>query len=93
MYLSPDLEIRSAAWRFHSPAEDGLLQPIPFAFVTERMCAEILAERERILSVTPPARRHRQGRLFGRYDPQRRAELFKSMLRPFAAESAEPQAA
>ncbi len=39
--------------RFHIRESDDLYQPIPFLFVTERMCAEILAERE-------GDRRHRQ---------------------------------
>ena len=33
--------------RFHAQKADGLYQPIPFIFVTERMCREILDELRR----------------------------------------------
>ena len=36
--------------RFHAQKADGLYQPIPFIFVTERMCREILDERDEIVA-------------------------------------------
>ena len=50
--------------RFHTEKADGLYQPIPFLFVTRRMCAEILAEREAILDAQPAATRKKQQALF-----------------------------
>ena len=45
--------------RFHIRKSDDLYQPIPFLFVTERMCAEILAEREEIAARQPAGMRKR----------------------------------
>jgi hypothetical protein len=72
--------------RYHAPASDDLFRPIAFGFVTEQMCAEILAERQHILNLIPESRRARQTRLLDKYDPQRSADLFRSILRPFLAE-------
>ena len=47
--------------RFHAQKADGLYQPIPFLFVTDRMCGEILAEREEIMAAMPAATRKRRG--------------------------------
>ncbi|HPE05394.1 MAG TPA: hypothetical protein P5537_13215 [Thauera sp.] len=69
--------------RFHIRKNDGLYQPIPFLFVTERMCAEILAEREEIAGKLPEAARKRQQALFARYDPRVSADAFGGLLNLF----------
>lgn len=69
--------------RFHAQKADGLYQPIPFLFVTERMCREILAERDEIVSGMPVATRKRQQALFARYDPNVSAEAFSGLLNLF----------
>jgi hypothetical protein len=69
--------------RFHIRKNDGLYQPIPFLFVTERMCAEILAEREEIAGELPEAARERQQALFARYDPRVSADAFGGLLNLF----------
>jgi hypothetical protein len=66
--------------RFHTLREDGLHIPIAFFFVTERMCAEILEEREAILSRTPAALLGKQAALLERYDPGVSANAFKDIL-------------
>ncbi|CAM5373913.1 hypothetical protein ACFQ4M_16440 [Thauera mechernichensis] len=74
--------------QFHARKGDGLYQPIAFLFVTERMCAEILAEREHILDTLPPDMRKRQQALFARYDPSVSAQAFNSLLRLFHGQTA-----
>ena len=69
--------------RFHAQKADGLYQPIPFLFVTARMCGEILAEREEIMAAMPAATRKRQQTLFARYDPNVSAEAFSGLLNLF----------
>ncbi len=69
--------------RFHIRKNDGLYQPIPFLFVTERMCAEILGEREEIAGELPEAARKRQQALFARYDPRVSADAFGGLLNLF----------
>ena len=69
--------------RFHAQKADGLYQPIPFLFVTDRMCGEILAEREEIMAAMPAATRKRQQALFARYDPNVSAEAFSGLLHLF----------
>lgn len=69
--------------RFHTAKSDGLYQPIPFLFVTERMCSEILAEREALMAAMPAATRKRQQALFARYDPSLSAEAFSGLLNLF----------
>ena len=69
--------------RFHIRKNDGLYQPIPFLFVTERMCAEILAEREEIAGKLREAARKRQQALFARYDPRVSADAFGGLLNLF----------
>ena len=69
--------------RFHAQKADGLYQPIPFLFVTDRMCGEILAEREEIMAAMPAATRKRQQALFARYDPNVSAETFSGLLNLF----------
>lgn len=86
MNYQSNLEPRSPGLRYHALDSEELFRPIAFGLVTERMCAEILAERQRILSVIPPARRPSQHRLFAQYDPKRRAEIYQSLLRPFRDE-------
>ncbi len=68
--------------RFRIQKTDGLYLPIPFLFVTERMCAEILAEREALAEKLPEATRKRQA-LFARYDPRVCAEAFGGLLNLF----------
>lgn len=65
---------------FHAPRHDGLYQPIAFLFVTERMRADILAEREMILAAQDEAERKRQANLFARYDPGLSVKAFNTIL-------------
>lgn len=67
--------------RFHVADSEGLFKPIHFAFVSERMHADILQEREAILNALPPAAVARQERLFARYDPQASLQSFANLLR------------
>ncbi len=69
--------------RFHTAKADGLYQPIPFLFVTERMCREILDEREALMAAMPATTRKRQQTLFARYDPSLSAEAFSGLLNLF----------
>lgn len=69
--------------RYHLPGRDGLYVPIPFLFVTDRMCQEIADERQRILDTLPVERHERQNRLFDRYNPQHSSTAFNAMLRLF----------
>ena len=69
--------------RFHAQKADGLYQPIPFLFVTDRRFGEILAEREEIMAAMPAATRKRQQALFARYDPNVSAEAFSGLLNLF----------
>lgn len=69
--------------RFHIQKTDGLYLPIPFLFVTKRMCAEILAEREALAEKLPEATRKRQQALFARYDPRVSADAFGGLLNLF----------
>jgi hypothetical protein len=69
--------------RFHAQKADGLYRPIPFLFVTDRMCREILSEREEIMAAMPTATRQRQQTLFARYDPNVSAEAFTGLLNLF----------
>lgn len=66
--------------RFHLRQEDGLYQPVAFAFVTDTMCQEIIAERERILAALPPALGPRQEQRFARYDPRSHLARFNRIL-------------
>ena len=66
--------------RFHTEKGDGLFHPIPFLFVTRRMCEEIMAEREAILHEQPAAAREKQEALFARYDPAVSANAFSGIL-------------
>lgn len=72
-----------AELRFHFFGDDGLHHPIVFAFVSERMYRDILAERDTVLAALAPAQRARQEQLFARYDPQARARDFETLLRRF----------
>jgi hypothetical protein len=69
--------------RYHLPGRDGLYTPIPFLFVTDRMCQEIAQERQQILDNLPTERHERQNRLFERYNPQHSSTAFNAMLRLF----------
>lgn len=69
--------------RYHLPGNDGLYTPIPFLFVTDRMCQEIAAERQQIVDSLPPPKRERQLKLFERYNPQHSSSAFNAMLRLF----------
>ncbi len=79
-------ETRIPTMRYHTQSADKLYVPIPFLFVTDRMCQEIAAERELILSLTPAAAQVRQKKLLGRYDPNLSASAFHGVLRLFAVE-------
>lgn len=93
MTTQTDPALPAEPLRYHSPGPDTLFQPIVFGFVTPRMCAEILEERHRILNIVPRARLSEQIVLFGRYDPQRSAERFQTLLRPFLVDSVHLQLA
>ncbi len=69
--------------RFHTEKSDGLYQPIPFLFVTRRMCADIQAEREAILGAQSAEARKKQQALFARYDPEVSAHAFNGILNMF----------
>ena len=69
--------------RFHVALADGLYRPIPFMFVGERLCGEILAERALILSALPEPQRTRQARIFEGFDPQSSYRAFQDILRCF----------
>ncbi len=77
-------EIRIAHPRFHHSTRDGLYSPIAFMFVTERMRDDIVAERQMLMSLLPPALHERQLRLFARYDPEVSAAAFKRLLQVYA---------
>jgi len=79
--------------RYHASGFGDLFRPIAFGFVTARMCAEILEERRHILNIVPRSRLAEQIVLFDRYDPQRSAERYQALLRPFLGESAGLQVA
>ncbi|PTD96986.1 hypothetical protein [Pseudothauera lacus] len=74
---------KTALPRFHLPTADGLYQAIPFVFVSERMLADILAERRALLDALPTAQRARQQQLFARYDPQLSGQAFQDILTLF----------
>lgn len=69
--------------RYHIVGTDNLYTPIPFLFVTDRMCQEIAAERQQILDSLPAAKHERQRKLFDRYNPQHSSAAFNAMLRLF----------
>ena len=69
--------------RFHVALADGLYRPIPFMFVGERLCADILAERSLILSALPQDQRDRQARIFESFDPHASHRAFQDILRCF----------
>lgn len=73
--------------RYHILGPDHLYAPIPFLFVTDRMCKEIVAEREMILDKMPPAEQARQRKIFTKYNPTHSAAAFNSVLRLFAMNS------
>lgn len=72
--------------RFHLPRGDGMFQPIPFLFVTERMKGDILSERELILGAMQSQARELQARIFERYDPKSSFDAFQDILRLFGVE-------
>ena len=72
--------IQIAHPHFHLLNEDGLYHPIAFLFVSERMCDDILDEREMLLSLLPSAQHARQTAIFARYDPMLSARAFKDLL-------------
>lgn len=78
-----DNETRIPGMRYHTQGLDDLYVPIPFLFVTRRMCEDIRAERALILSNTPTAALERQRALFERYDPSLAASAFGSVLQMF----------
>lgn len=77
--------------RYHILRRDGLHAPIPFLFVSQRMCNEILAERAEILDATPANRRKQQQALLERYDPRVSVDAFSSLLALFAPLAASAQ--
>ncbi len=72
--------------RFHVPRGDGMFQPIPFLFVTERMQQEILHEREAILNALPSRGREQQAKIFARYDPKSSFDAFQDILHLFGVD-------
>lgn len=79
--IDPNLPLEPM--RYHATGRGGLFRPIPFGFVTATMCAEMLDERRRILTIVPRSRLAEQIILLERYDPQHRADQFRALLRPF----------
>lgn len=73
----------SLSVRYHLQGKDSLYTPIPFLFVTDRMSAEIMAERQQILEALSDAQRERQLKLFERYDPKHSSAAFNAMLHLF----------
>ncbi|WP_241762761.1 hypothetical protein [Aromatoleum aromaticum] len=69
--------------RFHSSRDDGLYQPIPFAFVTDRMRQCIEHERQVLLDALSPTVRARQEKVFQCYDPHASHRTYQSILRRF----------
>lgn len=69
--------------RFHIQRGDGLYAPIPFLFVSQRLCNEILAERRQILDLTPANRKKQQLVMLERYDPSISVNAFTSLLALF----------
>ena len=67
--------------RFHIRRPDGFFRSVPFFFVTERMATEILAERERLTAAAADPKK--QAALLASYNPQTRAERFRSILNLF----------
>jgi len=80
-------EIDAGKIRYHMLGADKLYAPIPFLFVTERMCQEIVAERKLILDSMPPADQARQQKLFERYNPKHSSTAFSAMVRLFSPEA------
>ncbi len=75
--------IQNTSPRFHRLRKDGLYHPIPFMFVTDRMCDDILDEREMLLASLPAATHPRQKALFTSSDPKASSRAFKHLLRRF----------
>lgn len=69
--------------KYHIQRRDGLYAPIPFLFVSQRMCSEILAERAQILEATPASRRKQQQSALERYDPGLSERAFSNLLALF----------
>lgn len=67
--------------RYHVVGNDGLYNPIPFLLVSERMCQDILTERERILAALPTNQQERQQKRFERYNPQHSSNAFNAVLK------------
>jgi hypothetical protein len=78
----------NAKIRYHILGSDNLYTPIPFFFVSDRMCKEIAEERQLILDMmkTENAELARQHKLFGRYNPSHSAAAFNTVIRLFAME-------
>lgn len=79
----PTESIRNTSPRYHRLRKDGLYHPIPFLFVTDRMCDDILDEREMLLASLPAATHDRQKALFAGNDPRASSKAFKHLLRRF----------
>lgn len=69
--------------RFHLTRDDGLYQPILFAFVTERMRQCIERERRVLLDALSPTVRARQEKVFQCYDPRASHRSYQNILRRF----------
>ncbi len=72
--------------RYHILGPDNLYAPIPFLFVTDRMCKEIAAERQVILDNMKAAEQERQRKLFAKYNPSHSAAAFNAVTRLLAME-------
>ena len=70
--------------RYHIMGSDHLYTPIPFLFVTDRMCKEIAEERQTILAHLSDIEQARQRKLFDKYNPTHSATAFNAMLRLFS---------
>ena len=73
--------------RYHTQGCNQLFMPIPFAFVTENMCSQIMDERRLVLGLVPKQLQKRQTKLLDKYDPAVSAGAFYAVLRLFNVDS------
>lgn len=77
-------EPHPVSMRYHILGSDKLYAPIPFLFVTDRMCQEIAEERQLILDNMQAAEQVRQHKLFAKYNPTHSAAAFNAVIRLLA---------
>ena len=83
--MNPTVDpLEACALRFHQLREDGLYQPVPFAFVSAEMCQQMQHERLRLLEQLPSVLHPQQHRLFAGYNPHAWFDAFQGLLQRFA---------